>query len=134
MILILSLLVVALVFAIFSLNRRVIALENSRQNRVTRIYNQEGKEVINRWTDCRTEGHWVTITTDVVNHKVLYAEHTRTELNVKLVGGNKCIREEHEYNESAVWGRYYKTPITKKRNSLRSRLQNRSRDLANFTP
>lgn len=102
--------VALLFFAVLMLADRITRLERSRDNRLTRIYNQDGQEVKNRWTDGITSGHWVTITTDLVNHDVLYAEHTRTDENTNAIGRENCIREEHEYNRSAVWGEHYKGP------------------------
>ena len=103
-------LVLMLLYAIIFLVQRVERLEGSRRYRLTRIYNKEGQEVMNRWTDQISSGHWVTITTDVVNHDVLYAEHTRTDENTNSLGRENCIREEHEYNRSAVWGQHYNGP------------------------
>lgn len=107
---VLTALVLMLLYSVIFLVQRVERLEKSRQYRLTRIYNKEGQEVMNRWTDQFSSGHWVTITTDVVNHDVLYAEHTRTDENTNSVGRENCIREEHEYNRSAVWGDQYKGP------------------------
>jgi hypothetical protein len=106
----LSALLLILLYAVIFLLQRVERLEKSRQYRLTRIYNKKGQEVMNRWTDQINSGHWVTITTDVLNHDVLYAEHTRTDENTNTVGRENCIREDHEYNRSAVWGEHYKGP------------------------
>lgn len=121
MIIALSVLIFFLTIATIALIRRVTRLEQSRQYRVTRIYNQEGKEVMNRWTEQLDTGHWVTITTDVINHKVLYAEHTRTDENTNFVGRENCIRADHKYNRSTVWGEYYERPLPQKRLSSKFR-------------
>ena len=123
MTIVLSVSVAFLMSAAFLLIGRVERLEKSRQNRLTRIYNKEGQEVMNRWTDQLDSGHWVTITTDVINHEVLYAEHTMTDENTNSGGRATCIREEHEYNRSAVWGDHYKRPVFRRRPSLKSRLR-----------
>lgn len=107
---VLSALVLMLLYAIISLVQRVDRLDGSRKYRVTRTYNKEGQEVMNRWTDQISPGHWVTITTNTLNHEVLYAEHTRTDENTNSVGRENCIREEHEYNRLEVWGGHYKGP------------------------
>jgi hypothetical protein len=107
---ILAVVVALLFFAVLMLADRITQLEKSRDNRLTRVYNKDGQEVVNRWTDGITSGHWVTIITDVVNHDVLYAEHTRTDENTNTIGRENCIREEHEYNRSVVWGEHYKGP------------------------
>jgi len=65
---------------------------------------------MNRWTEQLDAGHWVTITTDVIKHKVLYAEHTRTDENTNLVGRENCMRADHMYNRSMVWGGALRTP------------------------
>ncbi len=112
---VLAVIVVLLLLSVMLLVDRVERLEKSRQYRVTRIYNKEGKEVMNRWTDQINSGHWVTITTDLINHDVLYAEHSRTDENTNAVGRENCIREDHEYNRSAVWGEHYQGPEYKVR-------------------
>ena len=110
MTIILSALVLMLLYAVVFLVQRVERLEKSRQYRLTRIYNKEGQEVMNRWTDQINSGHWVTITTDALKHDVLYAEHTRTDENTNAIGRENCISEEHRYNRSAVWGGHYGGP------------------------
>lgn len=106
----LAVLITLLFCVVKMLADRIERLEKSRQYRLTRIYNKDGQEVMNRWTDQIDSGHWVTITTDTINHDVLYAEHTRTDENTSNLGRENCTREEHEYNRSAVWGEHYKGP------------------------
>lgn len=115
-----------LLFVTSALIDRLEKIEKSRDNRITRIYNRHGQEVLNRWTEQLEEGHWVTITFDVINHEVLYAEHTRTDENTNSLGREPCIQQEHEYNKSSVWGNRYKRarPGFKLRSPLKTRLKN----------
>lgn len=103
-------LVTYLLFTTFMLADRLGRIEKSRRYMLTRIYNKDGQEVLNKWTDQFSAGHWVTVTTDVINHEVLYVEHTRTDENINYVGRENCAQEEHEYNRSTVWGEHYKGP------------------------
>ena len=119
---VLAIVVAVLIFSVLALADRIARLEKSRQYRLTRIYDQAGNEVMNKWTDQLDFGHWVTITTDVLNHKILYAEHTRTDENTSALGREKCISEEHEYNKSMIWGSDYKRTSFRRRVSLKSRL------------
>ena len=91
---------------LFIFVERVNKLTNSRQYRLTRIYNRRGIEVQNRWTEEIEDGYWVTIVTDPNKHEVVFAEHTRTDANITK-NKSKCTEQEHAYNFSSVWGESY---------------------------
>lgn len=87
---------------------RLKKIENSRQYRLTRIYNINGEEVQNRWVNEVEDGYWVTVVTDVKNFDISYVEHTRTDENINKNGRENCVKKEHSYNFNNVWGDKYK--------------------------
>ena len=106
---ILILLTVALSKILFSLSDQVKKLneQNSRQYRITRIYDEKGEEVENRWTNEVEDGYWITIITDPIQNKIPFAEHTRTDQNINKHGRENCQKQEHSYNNNNVWGENY---------------------------
>ena len=93
------------------LSQRITNSMGSRQYRITRIYNEKGIEVQNRFTEAIEDGYWVTVVTDPINHKVVFAEHTRTDANT-IKNKGKCTEQEHAYNSGTVWGEVYGGPMT----------------------